>query len=153
MGRRPGMKEKTKKELTIRFDNLAMSSKLPPKEVIPLIFQAAQQAAQKNPDLPVTKPSESTFLRNAQDVFGTRLTVAAKPRNKNRIYALELPLAVISHAVVTAAAFMNKEPQFAANCDTCTIAMGRRIGDKPRRTRISTNALKVFAPVTFRSRL
>ena len=140
------MPKAVRTELTAKFDSLAMSSQLPPKEVIPLIFQAAQQAAQPNPALPVKKPSESTFLRRAYDVFGTRRTVPAKSRNQNRVNAMDDPRAVVSHALVTAAAFKNKEPQFVANTDTLTIAMGPRIGDAPRRTRIPLEAKKVFVP-------
>ena len=132
---------------------MAMRSELPPKEIIPSIFQAAQRAAQPNPALPVKKPSDSTFLRMAKDVFGTRLTVPAKPLNQNRVNAMADPRAVISHALVTAAGFRNIEPQFAGNCDTVTIAMGPRIGDAPRRTRITQHALKVISPLPTQSAL
>ena len=153
MGRRPLLAADVKITLTATFDKLAMSSELPPKESIPLIFQAAQQAAQPNPALPVKKPSETTFLRNAFDVFGTRKTVPGKARNQNRVSAMADPRAVISHALVTAAGFRNIEPQFAGNCDTVTIAMGPRIGDAPRRTRITQHTLKVISPLPTQSAL
>ena len=147
IGRPPLLPKDVRKALTTKFDNMAMRSELPPKEIIPSIFQAAQRAAQPNPALPVKKPSDSTFLRMAKDVFGTRLTVPAKPRNQNRVNAMADPRAVISHALVTAAALKDKEPQFVANTDTCTIAMGSRIGNVLRRTRITLNEKKVSVPV------
>ena len=54
----------------------------------------------------------------------------------------------MAHAVVTAAGLKGILPDFAANCDTATIAMGPRIGQAAPRTRITPEAHQVVFPLS-----
>ena len=133
--------------LKTTFNELALSSQLPPKVMIPAMFEKQRQADQQNPNIPVVEVSESTFRRHCNLVFGSNKTVQGKYRNANRINGINDPRVDISHAVVTATGFKGILPIFAANCDTATIAMGPRIGQAAPRTRITPEAHQVFFPL------
>ena len=148
MGRPSTMTNTVAQALKTTFNELALSSLLPPNVMIPAMFEMQRQADQPNPKIPVAEVSKSTFQRQCKKVFSSNKTVQGKYRNANRIKGIDDPRVDISHAVVTSTGFKGILPQFAANCDTATIAMGPRIGQAAPRTRITPEMHKVFFPLS-----